>query len=151
MSVIDEAVPTAKRLCVRFEGVRLRPYLCPAGVATIGIGNITYEDGRAVTLKDPPITAERAEAMNEGSLRAVYLPGTLGHCPGLRGDGLAAIGDFAYNLGLTRLAGSTLKRKLNAKDWTGARRELAKWVRGGGKVLPGLVARRQVEAELLPA
>ena len=150
MTVIDEALPPARKLGLQFEGLRLKPYLCPAGIPTIGVGNTTYEDGRKVTLQDPPITTERAAQLHNHSLAKIYLPATLGLCPSLRGDALAAIGDFAYNLGATRLAASTLRRKLNARDWCGARRELLKWVRGGGKVLPGLVARRQVEATMLP-
>lgn len=70
-------------------------------------------------------------------------------CPGQSGDNLAALADFAYNLGATRLAGSTLRRKVNSGDIEGAKRELAKWVRGGARVLPGLVLRRAAEAALL--
>jgi lysozyme len=70
-------------------------------------------------------------------------------CPGLRGERLAAIADFAYNLGLGRLKASTLRRRLNAGDYAGARQELRKWVRGGGRVLPGLVLRREAEAALV--
>ena len=51
----------AAKLCRRFEGLYLRPYLCPAGVPTIGYGSTVYENGMAVQLTDPPITRERAE------------------------------------------------------------------------------------------
>ena len=44
---------------------------------------------------------------------------------------------------------STLRRRVDAQDWEAAKEELMKWVRGGGKVLPGLVRRRQAEAALL--
>jgi lysozyme len=44
---------------------------------------------------------------------------------------------------------STLKRKINAQDWDGAKEQLKLWVRGGGKVLPGLVKRRQAEIQLM--
>jgi len=70
-------------------------------------------------------------------------------CPTLEGDSLSAIADFAYNLGTGRLKASTLRRKLNAGDIEGAKQELMKWTRGGGRVLPGLVARRAAEAALL--
>ncbi len=79
----------------------------------------------------------------------VFVGGTQKYCPNLSGDPLAAIADFAYNLGLTRLKGSTLRRKINAGDMVGARQELKKWTRGGAKVLPGLVIRREAEAALL--
>ena len=46
-----------------FEGFYSKPYLCPAGIPTIGYGTIRYEDGRRVTLKDSPITKERAEQL----------------------------------------------------------------------------------------
>jgi lysozyme len=62
---------------------------------------------------------------------------------------LAAITDFAFNLGLGRLQTSTLRRKVNAEDWEAAKEQLMKWTRGGGRVLPGLVRRRDAEAKLL--
>jgi lysozyme len=62
---------------------------------------------------------------------------------------MAAITDFAFNLGLTRLKASTLRRRLRAGDLAGAAAELRKWVRGGGRVLAGLVLRREAEAALL--
>ena len=61
----------------------------------------------------------------------------------------AALADFAYNLGLTRLKSSTLRKRALAGDWPGVAIELQKWTRGGGRVLPGLVARRKAEAALL--
>lgn len=75
--------------------------------------------------------------------------GTLALCPGLDGGQLSAIADFAYNCGLGRLQASTLRRRVNAGDVEGAKAELARWVRGGGKVLLGLVIRRAAEAALL--
>lgn len=63
---------------------------------------------------------------------------------------LNAIVDFAYNLGVGRLQTSTLRRKINAQDWAGAKAELMRWTRGGGRVLPGLVRRREAEIALLP-
>ena len=63
---------------------------------------------------------------------------------------LNAIVDFTYNLGVGRLQTSTLRRKLNEEDWEGAKEQLRLWVRGGGRVLPGLVRRREAEIKLLP-
>lgn len=59
-----------------------------------------------------------------------------------------AIVDF-FNLGAGRLQTSTLRRRVNQRDWPSAGLELRRWVYGGGKVLPGLVARREVEASLI--
>jgi lysozyme len=60
-----------------------------------------------------------------------------------------AIVDFAYNLGVGALQTSTLRRKINAQDWEGAREQLMRWVRGGGRILPGLVKRREAESLLM--
>jgi lysozyme len=60
-----------------------------------------------------------------------------------------AIVDFAYNLGTGRLQTSTLKRKINEKDWDAAKEQLMLWNKGGGRVLPGLDKRRKAECQLL--
>jgi lysozyme len=57
--------------------------------------------------------------------------------------------DFAYNLGVARYRASTLRKRVDAGDWEDAKEQLMLWVRGGGKVLPGLVKRRKAEAALL--
>lgn len=147
----------ATELCRRFEGFRSKPYICPAGVPTIGYGSTYYPGGRKVTMADAPVTEPQARAMLVAELLHTYAPGTLRQCPGLLPLALLtddwrklnAIVDFAYNLGVGRLQTSTLRRKINAGDWQGAQAELMKWVRGGGRVLPGLVARRRAECELL--
>ena len=149
----NEALNLAAGLCRQFEGLRLTPYLCPAGIPTIGFGSTRYADGRAVTLKDRPITAAQADDLLLLTLRRDYLAGVLKASPGLaaRPRALAAIVDFAYNLGLARYESSTLRKRVDAGDWPGARAELKKWVKGGGQVLPGLVARRAAEAKLMEA
>jgi lysozyme len=141
----------AAALCREFEGFRARPYLCPAGIPTIGYGSTYYEDGRRVSLQDPPITRQAADDLLMYELRHTYLPGTLRACPNLalHPRRCNAIVDFAYNLGVGRLQTSTLRRTILAEDWDASREQLMRWVRGGGKVLPGLVRRRKAEAELL--
>lgn len=139
-------------LCRKFEGFRSKPYLCPAGIPTIGYGSTYYADGRKVSLKDRPIDEAAALALLMAELEHTYLPGVLRNCPILAITDerkCNAIVDFAYNLGIGRLQTSTLRRKINAGDWDGASVELLKWVRGGGRVLPGLVARRKAESALL--
>lgn len=134
---------TLFKLIRRFEGCRLTPYICPAGVWTAGWGS-TGPD----VFPGKPWTQEYADYRLE--LDAVrFSNGTRVMCPGLDGDRLCAIADFAYNLGLGALRGSTLRRRLNAEDWDAARQELRRWVRGGGRKLPGLVLRREAEAALL--
>lgn len=127
----------------RFEGCRLVPYLCPAGVWTCGWGSTGPDvfPGQRWTQE----YADQRLALDA----ARFAAGALAACPGLRGDALCAVADFAYNLGLGRLKASTLRRRLNEGDMEAAKLELAKWVRGGGRVLPGLVLRRAAEAALL--
>jgi len=147
----DTALTIAAGLCRQFEGLYLKPYLCPARVPTIGFGATRYENGVKVQLSDPPITRQRAEALLLHALSTIQ-PTVLRLCPGLADWGpgaLAAILDFAFNLGTGNLQASTLRKKINANDVEGARHELQRWVRGGGKVLPGLVRRRASEAALL--
>ena len=141
----------AASLCKQFEGFRSRPYLCPAGVPTIGYGSTYYSDGRKVTLQDPPMDEPAASALLMYELQHTYLPGTLRNCPILATDErrLNAVVDFCYNLGIGRLQTSTLKRKINAQDWEGAKEELKKWNKGGGKVLAGLDKRRKAECNFM--
>lgn len=141
----------AAELCKRFEGFRAKPYLCPAGIPTIGYGSTYYADGKKVTLNDSSISQEAANDLLMGELQHTYLPGVLKNCPILATDERKcnAIVDFCYNLGVGRLQTSTLKRKINAQDWDGAKEQLMLWTKGGGKVLPGLLKRRQVECALM--
>lgn len=145
-----DAVQVAAALARRFEGLYLSPYLCPAGVPTIGYGATYYEDGTPVTLRDAPITRERANALLLWMVRKVYLPAVVVLCHRVSDPNrLAALIDFAFNLGSKRLKTSTLRRKVNAGDWEAVPAELRKWIRGGGKVLRGLVIRREAEIAIL--
>ena len=141
----------AAALCRQFEGFRSKPYLCPAGIPTIGYGSTYYSDGRKVTLQDRFISEQAANDLLLAELSHTYAPGVLRLCPVLATDErkLNAIVDFAYNLGVGRLQTSTLRRKINAQDWDGSKEQLMLWTRGGGKVLPGLLKRRQAECLLM--
>lgn len=122
------------------------PYLCPAGVPTIGYGFTHYADGRMVALSDPPMTRAQAQSLLEHLLRTRYMPGTLRLCPNIALPArLGALTDFAWNLGLGSLRASTLRKKILAGDWEAVPAELRKWVRAGGRVLKGLVLRREAE------
>ena len=148
---ISEAVEVAAELCRPFEGLRLKPYICPAGYPTIGYGTVFKPDGTKVTMEHPPITKETAEEWLLHELRHNYIAGVLKASPRLitKPRILGAMGDFTYNLGVARYRGSTLRRRIDAQDWDGAQEELMKWVRGGGRVLPGLVRRRKAECAYL--
>ena len=144
---------TAIELAKRFEGFhrvprtdpcRAHPYICPAGYWTIGYGHLCDP-------KHPPITGTEAEVYLARDLQTA-LAATLRYCPVLGTESevrLAAIVDFTFNLGPGRLQTSTLRRRVNQRDWTAAASELRRWVYGGGKVLTGLVARREAERVLL--
>lgn len=147
--MIDALVITLA-LIRRFEGLYLSPYLCPAGVATLGFGATYYEDGTRVTLRDAPITRERAEALLLWHVKTVYLPAVLKLCPGVTHPGrLAAIIDFTFNLGAGNLRASTLRKRINAGDWASVPTELRKWNKAGGRVLRGLTLRREAEIALV--
>ncbi len=148
------AVPQAAiDMAKRFEGFhrvpkndpgRAYPYVCPAGYWTIGYGHLCDP-------KHPPITDAEGEAYLAKDLMIAF-SATLRFCPVLateHEERLAAIVDFTFNLGAGRLQTSTLRRCINQRDWAAAATELRRWVYGGGKVLPGLVTRREAEAAWL--
>ena len=149
MKVPQAAIELAKR----FEGFhrapktdpgRAHPYICPAGFWTIGYGHLCDS-------KHPAITVDEAEAYLASDLTTAT-NATLRYCPVLATEPegrLAAIVDFTFNLGAGRLQTSTLRRRINQRDWVAAAQELGRWVYGGGKVLPGLVLRREAETDLL--
>jgi lysozyme len=120
-------------------------------VPTIGYGSTYYSDGRKVTLQDPPMDEPAASALLMYELQHTYLPSVLRQCPILATDERKcnSVVDFVYNLGCGRLQTSTLKRKINAQDWEGAKEELIKWSKAGGKVLPGLLKRRKAECNFM--
>lgn len=148
------AVPQAAiDLAKRFEGFhrvpetdpdRAHPYICPAGYWTIGYGHLCDST-------HPPITEAQAEDYLARDLQTA-LAATLRYCPVLATESekrLAAIVDFTFNLGAGRLQTSTLRRRINQRDWLPAVLELRRWVYGGGRVMPGLVTRRDAEASLV--
>ena len=149
IEVPKPAIELAKRFegfhrVARAEPSRAQPYICPAGYWTIGYGHLCDP-------KHPPITESEAEVYLARDLQTA-LTATLRYCPVLATESegrLAAIVDFTFNLGAGRLQTSTLRRRVNQRDWHGAGQELRRWVYGGGKVLPGLVARREAEVMLL--
>jgi lysozyme len=144
------SIEIAAALCRRFEGCYLRPYLCPAGVPTIGYGATYYEDGRRVALTDVSISKEYAEALLLWHIENVYLPAVVRLCPTIYdSERMAAIIDFTFNLGAGNLRNSTLRRKINQDDWEAVPTELRKWVKAGGKVLRGLVLRREAEIQYI--
>ena len=148
IAVPYEAVELAKRFegfhrVPRSDPSRAHPYICPAGYWTIGYGRLCKPD-------HPPITEAEAETYLAEDLQTA-LRATLRYCPVLATEDsgkLAAIVDFTFNLGAGRLQSSTLGRRINQRMWPAAAEELKRWVYGGGRTLPGLVARREAERQL---
>lgn len=148
-----EVPQAAVDLAKRFEGFhrvpkadtgRAHPYICPAGYWTIGYGHLCNPT-------HPPINEAEAEIYLSRDLLTA-LNATLRYCPVLATEPagrLAAIVDFSFNLGAGRLQSSTLRRRVNQRNWSAAAQEMRRWVYGGGRVLPGLVARREAACLLL--
>lgn len=137
------------KLIKEFEGFRSKPYLCSANVPTIGYGATYYPGGKKVTLNDQPITEEYAVQLLSVMLDT-FEKAVDSFCrDDINQDQFDALVSFAYNLGTGNLKSSTLLKKVNANpnDPT-IRDEFMKWVNAGGKKLPGLVRRRQAEADL---
>lgn len=141
------ANPEAITLDKRFEGLKLKPYLCAAGVPTVGYGSTRYEDGTPVKLSDSPISLERAEELLAlEQLRVdMKIRTKFGALSTAR---LGALGSFAYNLGFGALCGSTLAKKVLSGDHEGAVGQFGRWVNAGGRKLRGLVLRRSAESSV---
>ena len=136
-------------LIKQFEGLSLKPYLDKVNIPTIGFGSTYYEDGTKVKLKDKPITEERAtqllefianKTFSENINKVVKVP--------LNQNQFDALVSFAYNIGNKNFNWSTLLKKLNQSDYEGASLEFGRWNQASGKILSGLVSRRQKEKEL---
>ncbi|WP_396189873.1 lysozyme [Flavobacterium sp.] len=152
---IEVAKTVAADLCKKYEGLRLKPYICPAGYPTIGYGTVYKPDGVAVKMSDPAITEAQAEEWLLLTISRDYLPAVLNVSPALikYPRTLGAITSFVYNLGIARYRASTLKRKLNEGDFSAAKVEILKWdkarVKGVMTRLKGLTARRISEASYI--
>lgn len=145
-------------LVKQFEGLHrqrsdglIHPYVCPAGVWTIGWGSIRDLDGRPIGPFTAPKTEDECEALLtlelEGCQRSMArLSPQLIAEPETR---QSAIISFIYNVGTGAYQSSTLRRKVNARLWHDAAYQMKRWVFGGGRKLRGLELRRAVESELL--
>ena len=152
----------------RYEGFRNRPYLCPAHIWTIGYGHVLYQDQIRLPMVrnekyQGPIRKEYAlldqdnrtwsnEEIEELFRQDVasFERGVLRLVPSIDGrqGAFDALVSFAFNAGLGNLQRSTIRIKANRGDMEGAADAFMQWTKGGGKVLPGLVKRRQAERAL---
>lgn len=135
-------------LIKEFEGLKLKAYLCPAKVWTIGYGNTQYENGLSVK-KGDVITLERANQLFYLVVSKFASGVKLRLKKEVNQNQFDALVSFAFNCGFGNLDKSTLLKKVNSNpnDET-IRAEFMKWNKGGGKVLRGLTIRRTKEANL---
>lgn len=133
------------RLIKLFEGCKLKAYLCPAGVWTVGWG----ATGPGIE-KGVQWTQDQADQRLDVDAAKYWLI-ALKASPklALHPEIHEAIADFCYNLGGTKYRSSTLKKKIDEGDWDEACEQLERWVFGGGRKLPGLVARRLAERQVI--
>ena len=127
----------------RFEGCKLKPYLCPAGYWTVGYGHVI---GNGKTKPEKQLYTQ--EEVNE-FLRtdlARFEQGVLRYCPvHLTQFEFDSLVSFSFNLGLGVLQRSTLRRKILRQDKQAAARNILKYNKAGGQVLKGLTRRREAE------
>ncbi len=164
--------PVGEALMHKFEGFRDKPYLCPAHIWTIGYGHVLYQEQIRLPMVRPPgktkedIPLIRSEmALKPEDNRVWTKPeidelfrtdvgtferGVLRLIPGVDGrqGAFDALVSFAYNAGLGNLQRSQIRMRANRGDWEGAAQAFRSWTKGGGKVLPGLVRRREAEIAL---
>jgi lysozyme len=146
-------------MIMHHEGVRSKPYQCPALLWTIGVGHVIDPTHAKVPMADRkqlPIPAgwdrvlSNDEIMDilkadlnrfeQGVLRLIKVPLTQGQ--------FDALVSFSFNVGLGNLQNSTLRMKVNRGDFEGASEQFLVWTKAGGKVLKGLVTRRTDEQAL---
>ena len=130
------------------EGVRQKPYKCPAGLWTVGVGHL-IGDGKSLpdswnrifSLEEVyAILAKDVERFERGVSRLITIP--------LRQNEMDALISFTFNLGIGCLQRSSIRQKLNRGDKEGAIESLLKYNKAGGKILKGLDNRRKDEAAL---
>lgn len=130
-------------LIKRFEGCKLKPYLCPAKFWTVGYGHVI---GNGKTKPEKQLYTQ--EEVNE-FLRtdlARFEQGVLRYCPvPLTQFEFDSLVSFSFNLGLGVLQRSTLRRKILRQDKQAAARNILKYNKAGGQVLKGLTRRREAE------
>lgn len=147
MKVINQA---GINLIKKYEGFKSKPYLCPAGIPTIGYGATYYPDGRKVTMNDREITEPQALAMLIDHL-ADFVKHVNRYTSdiNLNDNQFSALVSFAYNVGVGALQKSTLLKKvrISPSDKT-IHNEFLRWTTANGKTLAGLVKRRTEESYL---
>jgi lysozyme len=155
MKVSDKVIHMIKH----HEGVRTKPYQCPALLWTVGVGHVIdpmhgrlkLEERRNLPIPDGwnrTLSMEEVDDILKKDL-ARFEQGVARLCPGPLTQGqFDALVSFSFNVGLGNLQKSTIRMKVNRQDFEGAAEAFLDWTKAGGKVLKGLVNRRNDERAL---
>lgn len=139
---VEQMITCNIEIIKRYEGLRLKTYKCPAGVLTIGYGHTkTAKQGQVIT-EDYAVELLRLDIADAERAVNKYVKAPINQ------NQFDALSSFVFNLGSGNFRSSTLLKKLNARDYLGAANEFKRWNKAGGKVLNGLVRRRESEANL---
>ncbi len=131
-------------LIQHFEGFSPVVYRCPAGIPTIGYGHVVRDVARyALGIDEPMAQKLLAADVTVAEDAVVRLITVL-----LTQAQFDALVSFTFNLGAGKLQMSRLRRLVNRQEHAVVPAELMRWVYANGKILPGLVARRQAEGQL---
>ena len=152
--------PRCIEMVKHHEGVRTRPYQCPALIWSVGVGHVIdpshaavkYEERRTLPIPegwDRTLTMGEVDAILAQDLGR-FERGVARLCPSAVGHQgrFDALVSFSFNVGLGNLQRSTLRMKHNRGDFEETAQEFMKWSKAGGKVLKGLVNRRLDEQRL---
>jgi lysozyme len=151
--------PELIKMVKHHEGVRVRPYRCPAQLWTVGVGRVIdpahigvkFEDRKNLPIPagwDRTLTMAEVDELLQQDLRR-FEAGVLRLCPtGLTQPRFDALVSFAFNVGLGNLQRSSIRMRHNRGDYDGAAEAFMMWTKAAGKVLPGLVKRRADERNL---
>ena len=142
MQISDNGLELIKKS----EGCKLTAYLDPVGKLTVGVGHLVLTKDN-IKLGDT-ITQEQSDAILRSDLADSERAVNAFVKVQLTQNMYDALIDFVFNVGSKSFAGSTLLKKINANLFQDAALEFAKWNKAGGKVLPGLVKRREAERQL---
>jgi len=155
-----KAGPETIRMVKHHEGVRNKPYLCPAKLWTVGVGHVLYPEQANIPVSDRiqfKLRPEDARIWSDAEVNdllaqdlARFERGVARLCPNTIGNQgrFDSLVSFSFNVGLGNLQRSSLRMKNNRGDFEKAAEEFMKWTKGGGRVLPGLVKRRMDERAL---
>jgi len=145
--------PSASELAVKvikkWEGFMPEPYLCPAGVPTIGYGSTRYENGDRVEMNDCNVDRKRGEEILLSFVKKVEAQVKKVVTVKLAPHQLGALISFTYNVGIGNLSSSTLLKCVNSSPTLHTiPDELRRWNKSKGKIFAGLTARREDEIKL---